>query len=121
MGGGFSMKTSLPTVLLNNTILFPKNEIKLEFDNEFSKNIISEAEFFHDNTLLISYNLNKLEQAPKLMDLSTVGVIAKIVHKIDLPNGKTRVIIRGIRRAYIHEYLNLDRQDEILETEKIVR
>lgn len=97
-------------------ILFPKNEIKLEFDNELSKNIISESEFFHDNTLLVSYNLNRLEQAPKLNDLSTVGVIAKIVHKIDLPNGKTRVIIQGLRRAYIHEYLNFNRQEEILET-----
>ena len=69
MGGGFSMKTSLPTVLLNNTILFPKNEIILEFDNEFSKNIISEAEFFHDNTLLISYNLNKLELSPIFLNI----------------------------------------------------
>lgn len=116
MSGDFSMKISLPTVLLNNNILFPKSEVKLEFDNEISKNIISEAEFFHDNTILISYNLNKLEQAPKLSDLSNVGVIAKIIHKIDLPNGKTRVIIKGISRAFIHEYLNLNRPDEILES-----
>ena len=110
------MKLSLPTVLLNNNILFPNNEIKLEFDNELSKNIISESEFFHDNNVLISYNLNKLEQAPKLRDLSNVGVLAKIIHKIDLPNGKTRVIIKGIKRVFIHEYLNLDRENEILES-----
>ena len=110
------MKLSLPTVLLNNNVLFPKNEIKLEFDNELSKNIISESEFFHDNNILISYNINKLEKAPKTRDLSNVGVIAKIIHKIDLPNGKTRVIIKGIKRVFIHEYLNIDRPNEILES-----
>ena len=110
------MKFSLPTVLLNDNVLFPKGEIKLEFDNDFSKNIISESEFFHDNTLLLTYNLNKLEQAPKITDLSNVGIVAKIIHKIDLPNGKTRVILRGVNRAYIHEYLNFDCQDEMLES-----
>ena len=107
------LKTSLPTVLLKGNILFPHNEIKLEFDNELSKNIINEAEFFHDNKILVSCTINKLEEVPQLKDLCTIGVISKIVHKIDLPNGKTRVIIKGISRAYIHEYLNMDKPEEI--------
>ena len=43
-------------------------------------------------------------------------MFAKIIHKIDLPNGKTRVIIKGIKRVFIHEYLNIDRPNEILES-----
>lgn len=108
-------KTSLPTILLKGNILFPKNELKLEFDSELSKNIISESEYFYDNKLLISSTINKLEQEPQAKDLSPVGVVSKIIHKIDLPNGKTRVIIKGMYRVNIYEYLNLENVNEILE------
>ena len=35
---------------------------------------------------------------------------------MELPNGKTRVIITGEKRAEIHEYLNLNNSFEILES-----
>ena len=47
------MKYNLPVILLKGTILIPQNELKLEFDDELAKNIIDEAEIFHDNRLLI--------------------------------------------------------------------
>lgn len=109
------LKINLPTIVLKGKILFPEMEIKLELDNEYSKNIISEAEYFHDNTILVSFSINKLEESPSEKDLSNVGIISKIIHKIDLPNGKTRVIIKGISRACIHEYLNFNKDEEILE------
>ena len=41
------MKNNLPVILLKGTILIPQNELKLEFDDEFAKNLIDEAEIFH--------------------------------------------------------------------------
>lgn len=110
------IKTNLPVILLRGLILLPNNEIRLEFDNDLSKNIIDVAELFHDNMLLVVSSSNPLEEIPEEKDLSNIGVVSKIVNKIELPNGKTRVIIKGLSRAYINEYLNLKHPSEVLES-----
>ena len=110
------IKTNLPVILLRGLILLPNNEIRLEFDNDLSKNIIDVSELFHDNMLLVVSSLNPLEEIPTEKDLPSIGVVSKIVNKIELPNGKTRVIIKGINRAYVNEYLNLKHPSEVLES-----
>lgn len=110
------IKTNLPVILLRGLILLPNNEIRLEFDNDLSKNIIDVSELFHDNMLLVVSSLNPLEEIPEEKDLPKMGVVAKITNKIELPNGKTRVIIKGINRAYVNEYLNLKHPNEVLES-----
>lgn len=110
------IKTNLPVILLRGLVLLPNNEIRLEFDNDLSKNIIDVSELFHDNMLLVVSASNPLEEMPNENDLPNIGVISKIINKIELPNGKSRVIIRGISRAYINEYLNLKRPSEVLES-----
>ena len=110
------IKTNLPVILLRGIILLPNNEIRLEFDNDLSKNIIDVSELFHDNMLLVVNSLNPLEEVPSEEDIPEIGVISKITHKIELPNGKTRVIIKGISRAKINELLNLNRTSEVLES-----
>ena len=112
----FLIKTNLPVILLRGLILLPNNEIRLEFDNDLSKNIIDVSELFHDNMLLVVSSLNPLEEIPTEKDLPSIGVVSKIVNKIELPNGKTRVIIKGINRAYVNEYLNLKHPSEVLES-----
>ena len=99
------IKENLPVIILKGIILLPNNEIRLEFDNTNS-NVIDIAEMFHDNEILIVNQNNPLEETPDKSDLPKIGVIGKITHKVELPNGKTRIIIKGIKRANIHEYLN---------------
>lgn len=110
------LKTNLPVILLRGIILLPNNEIRLEFDNDLSKNIIDVSELFHDNMILVVNSLNPLEEKPTEEDIPEIGVVSKITHKIDLPNGKTRVIIKGMNRAKINELLNLNRASEVLES-----
>lgn len=110
------IKTNLPVILLRGLILLPNNEIRLEFDNDLSKNIIDVSELFHDNMLLVVSSLNPLEEIPSETDLPKIGVVSKITNKIELPNGKTRIIIKGINRAHVNEYLNLKHPSEVLES-----
>lgn len=100
------IKENLPVIILKGIILLPNNEIRLEFDNTINSNVIDISEMFHDNEILIVNQNNPLEEMPDKTDLPKIGVIGKITHKIELPNGKTRIIIKGIKRAQIHEYLN---------------
>ncbi|MDD4547408.1 MAG: endopeptidase La [Bacilli bacterium] len=106
---------NLPVVLLKGIVLLPNNEIRLEFDNTVSKSVIDVSELFHDNNVLVVSQENLLEEFPKISDLPRIGVIAKIIHKIELPNGNVRVVIKGSRRGKVLEYLNLEKGSDILE------
>lgn len=101
-------QTILPVILLKKIILLPHNDLRLEFDNESSKNIIDVAESEHDGNILVVTQLDYLEEKPVLDDLSLVGVIANIKSKVQLPNGTTRVVLEGISRAIINEYKKED-------------
>lgn len=105
-------KTLLPVILLKKIVLLPNNELRLEFDNDTSKNIIDVALLNHDNSILVVTQLNYLEEKPLLEDLPLVGVVATIKSRIELPNGKTRVVLDGIRRANVSDYV---KKDQIME------
>lgn len=109
------IKTDLPVILLRGIVLLPNNDIRLEFDSDISKNIIDVSELFHDNNILVVSQNDPLEEVPNIKELPKIGVMAKISHKMELPNGKTRIIITGIKRAKIYEYLNLNKSSEVLE------
>ena len=109
------IKTDLPVILLKGIVLLPNNDIRLEFTNEDSKNIIDVSELFHENEILVVSAKEMLDK-PEMSKLPKIGVISKITHKMELPNGKTRVIITGKTRAKVHEYLNLNNDFEVLES-----
>jgi len=49
-------KTSLPVLIIRNMVLFPWSEIRLEFDSDNDKKVISVAESFYENNLIIVNN-----------------------------------------------------------------
>ena len=100
------MKFNLPVIVLKGTILMPESEIKLEFDDEISKNIIEESELFHDNNLLI-VTQKGIDQNILVDELPNIGTISHITRKLELPNGKVRIVLKGVKRARVLEYLNI--------------
>ncbi len=101
-------KFNLPVILLNGIVLLPNNTLKLEFDNKKSNNNVIEMSLsFHDNYILVisEYKKNKTK----------IGVLSKLENILQLPNGNTRVDLRGIRRVNVIEFLNMD-TDEPLES-----
>lgn len=101
-------KTSLPVLLIRNMVLFPWSEIRLEFDNDNDKKVISLAESFYENNIVIVNPKDLLEIDPDISELPKIGVLATIKMKIDMPNGKTRIILSGINRVYVHAYTKDD-------------
>ena len=109
------MKINLPVILLRNMLLLPNNDIRLEFENDESKNILEVASLFHEDKLLVVSSENPLEEVPDLEGLPQVGVIAHIDDQMELPNGKIRVVIHGEERVHIVDYLNINHTQEVLE------
>jgi len=96
--------TSLPVIVLKNIILFPNSEIRLELDSSVDKEILTLAETYYDKHILIVHQRDLLEKNIDINDLPSIGVLGYIEMKIDLPNKKTRVVIRGLNRVNIVSY-----------------
>ncbi len=108
-------KMNLPVLLLRDMVLLPYNELRLEFDKSMNQTIIDSAILFHSSYLFLVEASDPLEEEPKINELSRIGVVAKITHKMELPNGKMRVVLEGVKRSKVVEYLNFNKVDENLE------
>lgn len=97
------LKTNLPVLFIPKNILFPLSELKLELENIDDKKIISLAESYFNNYLFVVNCKNEIDN--KL--LPKIGIVAQIKFKIDMPNGKLKVSLKGITRGKSHGY-NLD-------------
>jgi ATP-dependent Lon protease len=105
-------KETLPVILLNNIVLLPNNDIRLEFENDASKNILEMSEVFTQNKVLVVSHRNDKELADNLPLIGVVGIVS---HKLALPDGKVRVVITGLYRASVHEFKNIDNHLDVLE------
>ena len=94
---------NLPVLLLNNMVLFPSSEIRLELSSLEEKQIISLAEGYYDSNILVVFPFIDQER-PSMKDLPIVGIIAQIKMRMDMPNGKTRLALHGLRRLIISNY-----------------
>ena len=102
------VQTNLPVLLLKDTVLFPYNEIRLEFSTSKEKLVLETAYQYYDQQILL-LNLNDpLEENPNLDDLPTIGVVGKIKSKLSLSNGNERVVISGLERVQVVNYLEND-------------
>lgn len=102
------VQTNLPVLLLKDTVLFPYNEIRLEFSTSKEKLVLETAYQYYDQQILL-LNLNDpLEENPNIDDLPTIGVVGKIKSKLSLSNGNERVVIAGLERVQVVNYLEND-------------
>ena len=95
------VETNLPIVLLKNIILFPYNEIRIEFNSSKEKLILENSEKYNDNHILLINLLDPLEENPSIKDLPNIGVLGRIKSKIELSNGPERVVVAGLSRVEI--------------------
>ena len=99
------MQYNLPVILLRGLVLLPFSELKMEFEADDSRNLIDEALLFHDGNLLVVTAPDPYELNPDIEALPKIGILAKIAKKVDLPNGKVRVFIAGVKRNYINSFV----------------
>jgi len=105
------MKNTLPVMIMKGLILLPGQEVKLELNNDITKEIINIAGKTFQNEVLILSPRDQIEEMPEVSDLPNIGVIAKIKSKIELPNEHLRVKIIGNRRVECLEYFNQENED----------
>ena len=106
-------KLNLPVLVLNDTILLPFHEMRADFDTKLEKHLFSVAESYHESNLLIVHSKFDTTMPIEVSNLPKIGIVGKIKLHIDMPNGKTKIVIEGLRRVKINEYKN----NQVLEAE----
>lgn len=91
-------------LLMRDLILFPSSEIRLELEDKEDKKLIKMASNFYDDEIVLINLKDNLEVSPDINNLPTYGVLGKIKMKIEMPNGKMRVVIYGLRRIVVTNY-----------------
>ena len=106
--GSNMVQTNLPVLLLRSSILFPYNEIRLEITTTKDKLILETSYKYYDQQVLLLNLDDPLEENPNIDDLPTIGVVGKIKSKLSLANGNERVVISGLERVQIINYIEND-------------
>ena len=78
------MNNYIPVLILNELVIFPGQEIKIDLSNELSKKIIKLASKNNEDRVLVIAPKNALEISPSIDDLPSIGVIAVIKSKLEL-------------------------------------
>ena len=102
------VETNLPVLLLKNVLLFPYNEIRIEFIKVKDKTIIDNAIKNNDNHILLINLMDPLEERPSISELPNIGIIGRIKSKIELSNGVVRLVIAGLSRVEVLNYIEND-------------
>lgn len=92
----------LRVLIINDMVIFPNNEVRIEYDKNIDKHM-HETFDCDDELILIVNPLN--EESLDITSLPNYGVLGRIKLKLNVPNGKTRVVLEGLDRVEITNYI----------------
>ena len=96
------MHDKLLVLIINDMVIFPNTEVRLEYDNTYDKDMVSIVDKIEDDLVLI---VNPIDDSDyNITSLPKYGILGRLKLKLNVPNGKTRVVLEGLRRVEISNY-----------------
>jgi len=94
----------LPLLPLRGVIVFPYTVLHLDVGRERSVRAIEEA-MIKNRIIFLAMQKEPQEEDPGEEDIYAIGTIAEIKQLLKLPGGTIRILVEGIRRGRIKNYL----------------
>ena len=92
----------LLVLIINDMVIFPNNEVRIEYDNNYDNQLINIIDHIEDNLMLI---VNPIDEKGKgVTSLPRYGILGRLKLKMNVPNGKTRIVIEGLDRVELFNY-----------------
>ncbi|THF83775.1 endopeptidase La [Cohnella fermenti] len=104
MGSPKSKSRTLPLLPLRGLLVYPSMVLHLDVGREKSIKALEQCMIDDHMILLCSQSEVNIEE-PTQEDIYKVGTIAKVRQMLKLPNGTIRVLVEGVTRAEIEQYL----------------
>lgn len=105
--------SALPALALKNTVLFPGIVIPITVGRSRSVKAVKAA-FDSDKLIAVFSQMEMNTEDPTEMDLYKIGVVARIIKILKMPDGSTTAILQGRQRC---ELIRLSSEDPYLEAE----
>lgn len=102
-----SFKETLPLLPLRGMIVFPYMVVPLDVGREKSINAL-EAAMVNERLIVLAAQCQAKVNEPDQDDIFSVGTVAEIKQLLKLPDGTIRVLVEGLYRVRIVEYLHFD-------------
>ncbi|MCS7458754.1 endopeptidase La [Paenibacillus doosanensis] len=104
MGPNKSKVRRLPLLPLRGLLVYPSMVLHLDVGREKSVRALEKSMVDDSMILLCSQSEVNIEE-PTTEDIYRIGTIAKVRQMLKLPNGTIRVLVEGVVRAEINEFL----------------
>ena len=89
----------LLVLVVNDMVIFPNNEVRIEYDNNYDKQMVDIVDLIDDNLMIIVNPID--ENDVSITSFPKYGVLGRLKLKMNVPNGKTRIVIEGLDRVEI--------------------
>jgi len=106
-GAVIEINSRLPVLPLKEIVFFPYMIYPLLIGRDSSLKSIEEAMLMDKFVLLVAQKNMSVED-PRNKDLYRVGVVARILQVLKLPNGLMKVLVEGVVRGKIKRFLTID-------------
>lgn len=104
---------SIPLIALKNTVLFPGVVLPINIGRDKSLKSLGIAEKGNKNLIVIAQKENNTED-PQISDLYSIGVLARVLKVIKMPDGSTTAILQGRRKVEIVSFTKIDTNFEVM-------
>ncbi|MFA7635296.1 MAG: endopeptidase La [Bacillota bacterium] len=98
---------TLPLLPLRGVVVFPRTTLPLEVGRDKSVVALEEAMSCGKLIVLAAQKVAKVNE-PSPDDIYTVGTVSEIKQLVRLPDGTIRVVVEGVERAVILDYVHSD-------------
>lgn len=102
----------LPILPLRDMVVFPSMVVPLFVGRPKSIAAIEQSIEHKDSHVLLFTQDNPEVAEPSFDDLISVGTVARIVQKIELPDGTTKLLVEGLDRALLKRYIEIERANQ---------
>jgi ATP-dependent Lon protease len=90
-------------LVINDMVIFPNNEVRIEYDNTYDKRMIDIVDKIEDNLMLIVNPID--DNGVSVTSFPQYGVLGRLKLKMNVPNGKSRIVIEGIERVFLSSFI----------------
>lgn len=103
-GAGFDRDRVYPVLPLRDIVVFPGMIVPLFVGREKSVKALEEV-MRDDKHILVVTQKNAQDDDPSPEEIYATGTIASVLQLLKLPDGTVKVLVEGLRRAKIDQYL----------------